>query len=85
MKINKKFLNIVVKAGYSPPYVMDAIISKNTYRLMMMVEDLKRQRQQDVGAEYNLYSDAIKILNHIIKEIQIEVSRIALQLSNKNY
>lgn len=85
MKINKKFLIIIVKAGYSPSYVMDAIISKNTYRLMMMVEDLKRQRQQYVGADYNLYSDAIKILNHCIKEIQIEVNIIALQLSNKNY
>ena len=81
----KSYINTIVKAGYSPFYVKDAIVSKNAYRLMMVVEDLKRQRKQHIGAEYNIYSDAIKKLNHCIKEIQIENSRIALCLSNQNY
>ncbi len=81
----KRYINIIVKAGYSLSYIKDAIVSKNTYRLMMVVEDLKMQRKQHTGAEYNLYSDAIKKLNHCIKEIQTEVSKIALDLSNRNY
>ena len=81
----KKYINIIVKAGYSPSYVKDAIISKNTYRLMMIVENLKRKRQQDISTNYKLYSDTIKKLNHQIKEIQTEISKIALALSNQNY
>ncbi len=80
-----KYIDVLVKEGYSPSYIMDVIEHKDISMLTQVIENLKIKRQDCIGKDYPNYTKAIKMLSLCVEELAVQNSVDNIKRTNLEY
>lgn len=80
-----KYIDVLVKEGYSPSHIMDVIEHKDISTLIQVIENLKIKRQDCIGKDYSNYTNAIKMLSLCVEELAIQNSINSIKRTNLEY